>query len=271
MIFFPLSDQPERLAPLCTRPHEHLLLAAVIAGNSPASIWADDPRQPRTAYLWDQAYSHYLLGATDAPALVNLVRDQLQPQMQTRGINLFKLYYAGEDWLPAIEAAYPQADLKHLERVTYRLDDFKLPDWVAQIPAGFAVEPIERARLEDGTLTHADNLIEEIENNWRSLEMFFRVGFGYWVREGKNIAGWCTVEQVSADRCGLGVETIESYQGRGLATLTAAACTAECLRRKMTPHWDSWARNTPSVRVAEKLGYRLMQHYRTYLGQFSTT
>ena len=55
---------------------------------------------------------------------------------------------------------------------------------------------------------------------------------------------------------------------RGFATITASAFVEHALEQGLTPHWDSWKMNLPSVAVAHKVGFRLISEYAVFTGRF---
>lgn len=42
----------------------------------------------------------------------------------------------------------------------------------------------------------------------------------------------------------------------------------ESAKRNLIPHWDAWADNLPSVRVAEKIGFDKVEEYEVLVVQF---
>ena len=54
----------------------------------------------------------------------------------------------------------------------------------------------------------------------------------------------------------LGVTTHEQFRGDGRATAAAAIVAAEVQKRGKVPVWSTGAENLPSMRVAQKLGFR---------------
>jgi len=58
------------------------------------------------------------------------------------------------------------------------------------------------------------------------------------------------------------IDTREDHRRKGLAAACGAALILECLKRGIYPGWD--AANMESVRLAEKLGYRLKGPYYTW-------
>ena len=101
-----------------------------------------------------------------------------------------------------------------------------------------------------------------------SAETFLDQGFGFTMLDGTSVVCWCTAEYVSEGKCGIGIETIEAYQGRGIATVVAGEFVRHALASGVNPHWDCWASNTPSVRVAEKVGFADMHDYKIAIGSF---
>ena len=101
---------------------------------------------------------------------------------------------------------------------------------------------------------------------WGSVEAFLRGGFGYCIASEREIVCWCTAEHVSPGWCGVGIETISEYQRRGLATTAATAFLSHCVGNGIRMHWDCWADNAPSVRVAEKIGLDVVERYEVACG-----
>jgi len=102
---------------------------------------------------------------------------------------------------------------------------------------------------------------------WSSPQAY-RARFGSVARVGDTIVYWCTAEYVSERMCGIGIETIENYQNQGIASATAAHFINECLRRQVTPHWECDQQNIGSKRVAEKVGFDLLQETVVWSGYF---
>ncbi len=60
----------------------------------------------------------------------------------------------------------------------------------------------------------------------------------------------------------VGVTTAESYRGQGFATLACAKLIEICEEQGYKTWWDCAKQNTPSVRLAKKLGYQNEPEYR---------
>jgi GNAT superfamily N-acetyltransferase len=252
-----------RIRHLVGAQHLSLVIDAVIAGNSPARAWADDPSEPRTAMVWDGAHCIYLVGGLGH---YDACRQVFERDIAPAGRGIFKLY-ATEEAARAVVAGCP---LDRRERVFYRGERPSVNGWQLRMPAGFRVSAIHDHRPELAMLSNFAAVTAEIGSCWTSMTAFRRAGFGFCAHDHATIVCWCTAEYVSDGQCGIGIETAAAYRGRGFATLTASALAEHCAQRAIMPHWDSWSGNLPSVSVAEKLGFRKIESYSVFVGTFGT-
>jgi hypothetical protein len=262
---FLLPDQERRrVRHLFGSEHLSLVIDAVIAGNSPARIWADELAAPRMALAWDGAHCVYLVGAVDHGVAC---RELFEREIAPAGRGMFKLHCSGA----AAAAVGSGRALRQRERVLCRGDQLGQPGWQRRIPAGFRISAIGDQIAWLRTLGNFAQVAAEIGSCWPSMADFLRSGFGFCAHDADAIVCWCTAEYVSQRRCGIGIETVAACRGRGFATLTASAFAEHCARRSVVPHWDAWSDNVPSVAVAEKLGFRKIESYSVFVGTFSKT
>lgn len=256
---------------LFAEPHLALVIEAVIAGHSPAHIWVDAATRPQTALLWDKSHGLYLAGALPSSLswLHTLLHQTIIPEARGRGIRLFKVYHSGPDWAEIAPSLLNPIALTPRTRSFLRFDPSSPPVGDITVPDGFTLRPIDASLLADDNLMNIEALREEITSCWPMVDTFLFHGFGFCLVQGTELVCWCTAEYVSAGQCGVGIETIETYQGRGLATAAAHAFVAHCQEQNITAHWDSWQANTPSVAVARKIGFRHLLDYSVYLGFLS--
>lgn len=269
---------PHQLAPsqyplvrhLGVEPHLSLVIKAVIAGHSPASIWVDEGPRPQTALLWDKGHCLYVLSAAaSAPSwLHTLIHQTIIPEARARHIRLLKVYHQEAGWADIIPTLLAPLALTLKARAFYRLDPSYVPGTIP-VPPGFTLQPITAPLLANDDLENIQSLRNEIASCWPTLARFLRHGFGFCLVHGTKLVSWCTAEYRSAGQCGVGIETIEAYQGRGLATAATLAFVTHSQKHRLVPHWDSWQANTPSLAVAQKAGFRHLLDYTVHLGFLS--
>lgn len=246
----------ERVRHLFVAEHLAFVLDAIVAGNTPARVWADDLSTPRTAMVWDGAHCLYLAGVVDRP---RVWREVFEREIASTGPGYLKAYVTEE------VARTLFASPERRDRVLYQATGPATPGWAERVPAGFRVSAIDDRFAALRALTNFDAVVAEIESCWRSVDDFRRSGFGFAAHDAETIASWCTAEYVSERRCGTGVETVAAYRGRGLATLTASAFLDHCFARGSTAYWDAWSDNLPSIAVAEKVGFRRVDTYSLFV------
>jgi RimJ/RimL family protein N-acetyltransferase len=242
-----------------------LVIKGVLAGNSPAMIWVDNLHKPGTAFMWDRAHCFYLAGSLDNSlfnrALREFVTDELLPQSVAHHQGVVKVLYSAQEWEKHIAEIFQNISLRRMDRSIYTLEQVK---GYSKIPEGCRIARIDEALLSNTTLENIQDVRSEIESCWPSLKRFLNNGFGFCLQWDDEIVCWCTAEYVSEGICGIGIETISSCRGHGFATHTALAFVEYCLLHNITPHWDSWKTNLPSIAVAEKIGFQKLSDYAVY-------
>ncbi len=255
MIELPRGDL-RRARHLCTAAHLSLVVDAMVAGNTPATAWTDDPETPRTLLIWDGGHCLYLAGRADRP---HAVRDVVDREVLPRVPGFLKIHTTDD-------ALFAGLGLRRRDRVLFRAPGAAPPAGPPPLPPGFRSSEIATGLATLRKLANADAMITEIESCWPTLDAFLHSGFGYAAHTADTIATWCTAEYVSADKCGIGIETTPPHRRRGLATHTAAAFLAHAATRGLTAHWDAWSDNIPSVAVAGRLDLEKIETYSVLAG-----
>jgi RimJ/RimL family protein N-acetyltransferase len=260
-------SQYDRVRPLFQLLDHHLATAAILDGSAPAAIYVDDPAQPRAAFTWT-GYRFFLAGSPQQATFNQHVRrlfvETIYPQARACGLEMFELKVASEDWEDAIRnTILPGQDPIKAQRQYFRLRALR-HDWRTLLPADFHLAWITPELLARTDLAHLDDLREELCSERPSVEDFLARSFGVVAicDEDAALAGWCTSEYNSGDRCEVGIGTLEPYQRRGLATAMGSAFVEHALSRGVTQiGWHCWARNLPSIATALAIGYEQVCDY----------
>jgi RimJ/RimL family protein N-acetyltransferase len=260
-----MLEDYDRVRPLFRTLDQHLAVDAILAGETPAEVFADDPIRPHAALLlpWNR---HRIFLAGDAgnqrfnQALTELLARQLVPQDDPGALVELVAYYA-DGWEQVFDALMPGATTLTALRHVYRLQELRA-DWRRLLPADLTMRRVDAGLLADGGIQHLDQLITEIHSESHSVEDFLGNKFGFCVQHGRALVGWCLSEYNHGDACELGIETVEGYRQQGLGTLTAAATVEHALARGITRiGWHCWARNAASIALALKLGFVKIEEY----------
>lgn len=262
-----------RYADLLQGPQPEMVVASALDGNTAAQLWAvAQPDARDLLLLWDKGNNvFYLAGVPQSDGarheLAQLIRGPLRLRALSEGLGRFKVCAL----TPALGRALPElfagCGLRACDEHFLRFEQQQPPSVPA--PEMVRLVSIDRALLARDDLDQIAQLRDEIAWMWPSQDQFERYGFGSAALVERAIVCWCTAEYVSGSACGIGIATEPDYEGRGVATATAAHFVAESLRRGLRPHWQCAAGNPASLRVAEKLGFRLLESPQFWIGNFA--
>lgn len=252
-----------RLRTFFAAEHLGFVVDAMAAGNTVVKVWADNLVTPTAVLLWDLQHAVYLAGSAEH---AQHWRDLFDEQIAATKPGFLKLHITAA----AADTVFDGYDLQPRDRVLYRATT--TPELrTLPLPDGFAISSINDRFDQLRGLRNFDAVVDEIESCWPSVEGFRRSGFGFVAHNGDHIVCWCTAECVSPRTCGIGIETLPDYQGRGFATLTAQRFLQHAADQNTVAHWDAWAGNAPSIAVADKIGLTYVESYSIYTGVLDDT
>lgn len=221
----------------------HAAVAAVLDGTTTGSIWVDDRKTPAVA-LVEGGGGFFLAGAADRRRSFAPLRKRIPawaylfPEAQWTAV-------LGEIW--ANRFARPHA------RVRLGLEPGASAPRCPGLPEGFRLAPVDAALLQASPCNI--DAVAEVIDGWRSPELFLSRGIGFCVLQGDRIVSHCLSDNVTGNRCELGVGTEPEFRRLGLGRAAAAAAVAESLRRGITGiEWHSHASNKGSIAIARGVG-----------------
>lgn len=237
---------------------------SMCTGHTPSRAFVNDLNKPTILVVWDRKNAFYF-GGEDADqtkywAAVNFVKGQILDEGTRHRLGVAKVYYSSEAWEDILLEGFQEFQHRVAERVLFKHNLEQIPVFPAD--ENVLIKEINAQIINDLSLANVQLMAEEICGMWGALDTFLREGFGYCAIQDNQIICWCTGEYFSDDLCGIGIETLEQYQKQGVATRTAASFLKKCRATQRTPYWDSWKANTPSVRVAEKVGFSRVKEYK---------
>lgn len=253
----------EELKNMYNREETAFVIDSMIEGLTHSEVYVDNIEKPNIALVWDRGHCFYFGGEGIDDAKYYEAAEFFKKNLLTQEIKgelrAAKLYFTSERWervlldsLTEFKAAtYPRTLFRHGFR-----------DISEHINSGSIIKEITKELLVDKEIGNIELMRDEIRSMWKLEKKFLKNGFGYCALEGENIVAWCTAEYVSRGACGIGIETLEDYQKRGIATELCLNFVNKCRKLNITPYWDCWTRNIPSVRVAEKAGFERVSDYK---------
>jgi RimJ/RimL family protein N-acetyltransferase len=249
------KDEYHRVAPLFAGMPRSVPLDGVLDGLHLGRVFVDDAEAPASALVWTRWGYHYLGGepanAAFNRALRPLIAQTLLPASRAMGEPDMLLTIHPADWKDVLPRIVPDPPPIQIFRRTFRLDPpvFRMRhgDWRARVPDGVTVRRIDANLVSD--------LRRDVEVTWPSLADFLARGLGYvLIADGAPVCT-CSAAFVARGRVEIGIKTEAPHRRRGFGLLTASAMIEACLMEGLEPHWECFSDNTPSVRLAERLGF----------------
>ncbi len=257
--------------PLFDNEH-HLAVRAALAGEAPAELFVDDPLAPQTAFLilWNRRI--YLAGAPGntafAQAFARLLSERFVPLATDDKSCNCTIAYTPAGWEDTLPTLFAAIESGRAERQHYRLQ-LRQSAALPVLPEGFRLRSVDEALVAETMLLHHQELLAEMCSEAPSVPDFLQHRFGSCLQYGQELVSWCLSEYNQADACELGIETLEPFQRRGLATAVALATIAHAQSQGITSiGWDCWKSNIASGNLAQKLGFEKIEEYSVWHCRF---
>jgi RimJ/RimL family protein N-acetyltransferase len=222
---------------------------AVLQGGNAGIIWVDDPRNPRSAYVWEADDGTLYRGGTqDAVGLLDAVT-----RLRQEGV--VALAYREGDVRVALFPPDPNAGATCLE-FTRPMSSSDLSPYLGPLPPGYALYRMDRARLESSPQR------ESAVHRYGSLDNLLDEGLAVCLMHGDDAVCKAFADADVRGVRELGVTTQKPYRGRGFATITCAYLVRLCEEMGSHAYWDCAALNLPSAALARRLGFQNERPYR---------
>jgi len=237
---------------------DYPMCRSVLAGVYPAKVFVDEPANPKTGLLmtfFDQSAVWAFLVGSPSNKDFNQALQQATSEHKILGRNTGAMFFNcyPSDWreqLPIIIAPHETIPMCRKHYVARKIDF----DWRARLRDGFLVN-----RLGPSMLSRPDFYVpREVRSalaKWQRMSSPDFQDFGFGIVHQNAIVSWATAEYVADGRGDLRYYTVGNYRRRGLGTIVAAAAIEHGLSNGLSEiHWTCAARNTGSIRTAERLG-----------------
>ena len=135
-----------------------------------------------------------------------------------------------------------------------------LNDLVSQLEKGYNIVPIDN-RIYN--CLSEEEWSQDLQGDFESYQDFtLKGGFGFVILKNNEVIAGISSGLVYREAVEVEVATRPNEQGNGFAKKLGAAMILESLNRDMFPLWD--AHNEASKKVAEFLGYELVEPYEAF-------
>jgi GNAT superfamily N-acetyltransferase len=251
-----------------------MVLASVVEGNTEAQLWVtSQPDDHIFCLLWDKGNNvFYLSGQVVLSETIKDLALLINTNVKEKAIKERLSYFQVKTLSPSLENSitdiFQNIPLHKTNKLFYTFRAKSVKTFPNAGLEGIQYLPIDADLLEEGKYENNHHVKSEIEWMWPSLEKFLEKGFGTAAVLDARIICWCTAEYVSKGNCGIGIEVIDEFQNKGIATATATHFLELCMNQSIVPHWECNKDNIGSVRVAEKIGFEKPEETVIWNGKF---
>jgi len=226
--------------------HCRALVFSLLEGNHAGRAFVDRPENPSVAFLALTCEFWFVAGDAGNNGFLRTLRDWALSELRPPSGQMF-FFPPDLAWQQALQGLFADLQPMVIARIELDLDmeRFEQQGWRHRVPAGFRVQRYGRA-LATGL---------GLEAFWGSLDRFLARGYGFAVLHGDEVVSRCHTVVVGDGRAEISIETTEPYRRQGLGGLAACAFIEHSLEQGTRPVWSCWSTNTPSVRMAQKLGF----------------
>jgi RimJ/RimL family protein N-acetyltransferase len=256
----------QKVLPLFKELGWNLITSAVIEGTSPGRVYTDCVGDPRTAFMC--TVEGYYLAGYDNNDEFNSSLNKLIFEKIFAGDTVRKdetdvaIGFHPNSWEEKMSIIFQGRIPLTTARRHYVCTELRVNQWKDHVPKGFTTQRIDERLLRTPQLKIPEHLKGWMKTNWGSTSDFVKKGFGFCTLHDKQVVSWSVADCTSGDACEIGIHTCEDYRRQGLATLTAAAAVDYALSngfRYVGWHCDEY--NLPSIKTAEKVGFKLERKY----------
>lgn len=263
-------------------PFNTLFARAVTDGDVKGEIYVDSIDEPTTAYIVHPYGMSLLCGNPHNPVFNEKLMYYLQDNAweyrkqkewlqvyPSEWNNVFSILlkdklvnYSDDLYADNCERDYLIKETGHSHIIRWNRVNFNF-EQSEYHPANVALHRgFELKRIDETMPEMRGNVVPR--SFWNSYEEFVRKGVAFGVLKDGKIASIAFSAYIKNNELEIGVETLSSYRGKGFALLSCNALIDYCLKNGFTPVWSCRKENSCSLRLAQKLGFRISGTYPYY-------
>ena len=234
---------------------------SIIESRQRGRVFVDDVNNPQTVLLWHYNSFAFVSGRTDNNEFNHSLKKLLSGDYEENQ-RRFVLLVNDKKWNDLAQSLIVgQSNTQIKERLRFRFDKKAFCDINICVPGGYTLRKLDKEIIGklQGWIIPA--------YSWHSSEAFLAGGIGYCLMDGENIACNSFSSAIGNRILDIGVETMVEYRMRGLAVSTAGTMVKYSLNNGFLPNWGCNSDNTGSVKVAEHLGFKILDSHPMYIYQ----
>lgn len=246
--------------------HEIIWVSSILNNKQNcAKIFVDNLNTPRTAIIWHKCRDAIIIGDYNEEIFNNL--KLLLNNEYTKSQQQFALSVLDKNWEQCIDKYILQNDsIKKYNRKYFKFNNEKYNTFKDSIK-----EQINKICFKTINLKNYNKLNFKYmpDRYWKSIEDFIKNGINYCAFYDKQYVSIAFSGFLANNKCDIGIETLEEFQGKGFASLVATKMIDYCISTNIEPIWGCRSDNISSSKVAKKLGFECIDMFAYYIKEDS--
>jgi len=263
MIILPPSNYHKLIEPLKEVKINTLFVRSVIEQKVDGFVYVDNTEMPQTFYVVHPYGISLLFGKTDNDIFNSSLYDYI--------LNTFKIRNKYE-WMQVYPDLWNGKILNLLgdklvkAKDTIGMEKHNKIEEHTRVNFKFNIEKYSDFKNDFGrqdykVLRTNKEMYENMQGSvvpkyfWKNSEQFCENGVGYSLIVENQTVSTAYSAFIHDNQLELGIETIESFRGKGCALYTCSALIDYCIEHNLEPVWSCRFENINSYKLAQKLGF----------------
>jgi hypothetical protein len=257
------KDYHKLILPLNEVKINNLFARYVVECHMPGKVYADNDHNPETYYVVHPYGMSLLFGESSDLEFNNQFKEYALNLNGARDKFEWMQAFPNE-WDPVLNELFKDQLIKYSENIFNREE--RLVELNTRVNFTFNYQKfIDRRQklIEPGCriLRTTGKFFEDMKGSvvpayfWKNADHFVEKGIGYSLFQKGKLASTAYSAFILDKKLELGIETIEEFRGKGYAYHTCCALIEHCIENGFEPVWACKLENTPSFRLAQKLGF----------------
>ncbi len=256
---------------LFTKLKTNTAIESIFNHKNEARLFVDNPSKPKSIFILNSWAYYYLAGESENEkfnsSLVKFLENDFFPEcLKTNSNTVFAFYPDSNQWCKKSEEIFSHLNIEKSGKTYFNYDEKRFnKNWRENIPEGFSVKRISSEIIN--SIENNEEFVNYIKFAWTTTDQYFDKGLGYCAIDANDFATICISVFASENEREVGIKTFPDFQRKGLAYVTACAYIEECLKNNFVPVWSCFSENKVSIRLAEKLGYKIEASHPIYFAK----
>ena len=264
------SEQFHTVQPLfATLSEHHLFCAGVLSGQYDGIVLADDPNQPRSAFVFRPGMWAFLGGdAGNTPFVKALGAALAEKQYIGEKTGALLCMVDSAEWETVLHMLIPNRAPIPTPRHLFigSREQFNQPP---DLPPGYTLHLINDGLHQIAT-TELPHDVQNVLTLRENKPYPDRHAFGMTILYEGECVTWSMIDVIVGNHGDIGLFTKEAYRRRGLAAVVSGATIQYALANGVDyVHWDVHSGNTASIGLAKKHGLKFESTYNQNMLIFS--